>query len=56
MTIKSGKIDHFCEELMRLASELGYRSYFAMDNVRGGVTTDLQNALALKTPLPDDYV
>ena len=56
MTMKSGKIDHFCDELMRLALELGYRGNFVKDKARVGITTDLRNAWALKTPLPDQYV
>jgi len=56
LTMKSGKIDHFCDELMRLALALGYSRNFVKDKARVGITTDLRNALALKTPLPDEYV
>jgi len=51
-TMKSGKINHFCDELMRLALELGYRGNFVKDKARVGITTDFRNAWALKTPLP----
>jgi len=56
LTMKSGKIDHFCDELMRLALELGYSGNFVKDKARVDITTDLRNAWALKTPLPDEYV
>jgi len=56
LTMKSGKIDHFCDELMRLALELGYSGNFVKDKAPVGITTDLRNAWALKTPLPDEYV
>jgi len=54
--MKLGKIDHFCDELMRLALELGYSGNFVKDKARVGITTDLHNAWALKTPLPNEYV
>ena len=53
-TIKSGKMDHFCDQLMRLALELGYSRNFVKDKARVGITTDLRNGWALKTPLPDE--
>jgi len=56
LTIKSGKSDHFGDELMRLASELGYSGNFVKDKARVGITTDLRNACALQTPLPDEYI
>ena len=55
-TIKSGKIDHFCDELMRPALELGYSVNFVNDNARVGITTDLCNVWALQTALPEEYV
>jgi len=55
-TMKSGTIDHFCDELMRLACKLGYSGNFVKDKSRVGITTDLRNAWALKTPLRDEYV
>jgi len=55
-TMKSGKIDHFCDELMRLALELGYTGNFVKDKARVGITTDFRNAGALKPPLPDAHV
>jgi len=54
--MKSGKIDDFCDKLMRLALELGYSGNFVKDKVRVGITKDLRNAWAIKTPLPDEYV
>jgi len=39
---------------MRLALELGYSGNFVKDKARVGITTDLRNAWALKTPLPDE--
>jgi len=56
LTMKSGNIDHFCDELMRLALELGYSGNFVKDQARVGMTTDLHNAWGLKSPLPDEYV
>ena len=54
--MKSGNIDHFCDELMRLALELGYSGNFVKDKTRVNITTDLRNAWASKTPLPEEYV
>ena len=54
--MKSIKIDHFCDELLRLALELGYSGNFVEDKARIGITTDLRNAWAVKTPLPNEYV
>jgi len=54
--MKSGKVDHFCDELMRLALELRYSGNFVKDKARVGITTDLRHAWALKTLLPDEYV
>ena len=56
MTIKSSKIDHFCDELIRLALELGYSCNFVKDKAPVDITTDLRNTWAVKTPLPDEYV
>ena len=56
LTMKGGKIDDFCDELMRLALELGYSGNFVKDKARVGITTDLRNSWALQTPLPDVYV
>ena len=56
LTMKSGKIDHFCDKLIRLALELGYSGNFVKDKARVGITTDLHNAWPLKTPLLDEYV
>jgi len=54
--MKSGKIDPFCDELMRLALQLGYSGNFIKDKARVGINTDLRNAWGLKTRLPDEYV
>ena len=56
LPMKSRKNDHFCHKLMRLALELGYSGNFVKLKARVGITTDLRNAWALKTPLPDEYV
>jgi len=56
LTMKSGKIDDFYDELMRLALELGYSGNFVKEKARVGITPDLRNAWALKTPLPDEYI
>ena len=56
LTMKSGKIQHFCDELMRLALELGYSGRFVKDQARVAITTDLRHAWDLKTTLPDKYV
>jgi len=39
-----------------MALELGCSGNFVKDKAHIGVTTDLPNTWALKTPLPDDYV
>jgi len=54
--MKSGKIKHFCDKLMRLALDLRYRGNFVKEKARVGITSDIGNAWALKTPLPDNYV
>jgi len=56
VTMKSGKINHFCDELMRLALELEYSGNFVKDQARVDITTDIRNAWALKTQHPDDYI
>jgi len=56
LTMKSCKIDHFCDKLMRLALELGYSGNLVKDKARIGIPTELHNSWALKTPLPDEYV
>jgi len=56
LTMKSGKIDDFYDELIRLALELGYSRNIVKDKARVGITTDLRNAWALKTLLPDEYI
>jgi len=56
LTLKLGKIDHFCDELMRLALQLGYSGNFVQDEAGVAITTDLRNAWALETRLHDEYV
>jgi len=56
LTMKSGKIDFFCDELMRLALDFGYSGNCVKDKARIGITTDLRNEWGLKTPLPHEYV
>ena len=56
LTMKPGKIDHYCDELMRLALELKYSGDFVKDKARVGITLDLRNAWAMKTPHPNEYV
>jgi len=56
LTMQSGKSDHFCDALMRLALEFGYSGNFVKDKASVGITTDLRNAGPLKTPLRDEYV
>ena len=54
--MKPGMINHFSDKLMKLALQLQYRSNFVKDKARVGITTDHRDALALQTPLSDQYV
>jgi len=54
--MQSGKIDLFVDELIRLANELKYGGDYVKHKARVGMTTDLRNAWAMKTPHPKDYV
>jgi len=54
--MQPGKIDLFVDELIRLANELKYGADYVKDNDRVGMSTDLYNAWAMKTPHPEDYV
>ena len=56
LTMKAGKIHHFCHKLMRLALEFGYSGNFVKDKAPVGITTDIRNVWAVKTPLLDKYV
>jgi len=54
LTMKSCKIDHFCDELIRLALEFGYSGNFVKDKARVGITTDLRKGWSMKTPLAEE--
>jgi hypothetical protein len=54
--MKRGKVDLFVDELIRLASELHYDGVHVKDKARVGMTTELRNAWALKTPHPELYI
>ena len=56
LTMKPGKIDHFCDELMRLASEMRYSGNFVKEKACMGITTDPCKPWALQSLLPDEYV
>jgi len=56
LTMKSSKIDHCCDELIRLGLELGYSGKFVKDRANVGITTDYRNAWASKTPVHNEYV
>jgi len=56
LTMKFRKIDHYCDDLMRLDLEVGYSRNFVKDKAHIGISRDLRNAWAWKTPLPNDYV
>jgi len=53
--MQPGKID-FVDELIWLANELKYGGDYVKDKARVGMTTDLRNAWAMKTPHPEDNV
>ena len=56
LSMQPGKIALFLDELIRLANELKYGGDYVKDKARVGMTTDLRNAWAMKTPHPEDYV
>jgi hypothetical protein len=56
LVMQPGKVDQFIDELVRLANELNYSGDYVKDKARVGMTANLRNAWAMKTPLPDDYV
>jgi len=56
LSLQQGKIDPFVDELIRLANELKYSWDYVQDKARVGMTRDLHNAWAVKTPHPEDYV
>jgi len=56
LSMEPGKIHLFGDELIRLPNELQYGDDNVKDKTRVGMTTDLCNAWAMKTPPPEDYV
>jgi len=54
--MQPGKLDLFVDEVIRLANKLKYGGDYVKDMARVGMTTDLCNAWAMKTPHPKDYV
>jgi len=56
ISMQPGKIDLFVDDLILLANELKYGGDYVKDKARVGMTTDLRNAWAMKTPHPEDYV
>ena len=55
LVMQPGKVDHFIDELIRLANVLGYSGDFVKDKARIGMTTNLRNAWALISP-PQGYM
>ena len=56
LSMQPGKIDLFVDGLIRLANKLKYSGDYMKDKARRGMTTDLCNVWAMKTPHPEDYV
>jgi len=56
LSMQPGKIDLFVDDLIRLANELKYGRDYVKNKARVGLTTDLGNAWAMKTPHPEDNV
>jgi len=54
--MQPGKIYLFVDERIRLANELKYGGDYVKDKARVGMTTNLRNTWAMKTPHPEDYV
>jgi len=54
--MQPGKIHLFVDEVIQLANKLKYGGDYVKDKARVGMTTDLGNAWAMKTPHPEDYV
>jgi len=54
--MKDRKVDHFINELIRLAAVLGYSGEFVKDRARMGMTDVLNAAWSLKTPHPVAYM
>ena len=44
--MQPGKIDHFTDEMIRLANVLGYSGEFVKDKARIGMTANLRHAWA----------
>ena len=56
LSMQPGRIDLFVDELIRMANKLKYGRDYVKNKARVGMTTDLRNAWAMKTPHPEDYV
>ena len=56
VSMQRGKIDLFVDELIQLANELKYGGNYVKDKAHVGMTTDIRNTWAMKTPHPEDYV
>jgi len=56
LSMQPEKIDLFVDELIWLANELKYGGDYVKNKARVGMTTDLRNPWAMKTPHPEDYV
>jgi len=56
LSMQPGKIDLFVDKLIRMANELKYGGDDVKDKARMGMTTDLRNVWAMKTPHPEEYV
>ena len=53
--MKPGEVDKYLDKLVDLAAKLGYTdSKQIIDKVRVGISTELRNAWAMKTPHPAD--
>ena len=50
--MQPGKIDHFIDEMIRLANVLGYSREFVKDKARIGITAKLHHAWAHVDPPP----
>jgi len=54
--MQAGKFDVSVDELILLANELKYGRDYVKDKAHVGMTSDLYNARAMKTPHPEDSV
>jgi len=51
-----GKINLFVDELIPVANELKYRGDYVKDEAHFGMSTEINNAWAMKTPHPEDSI